>query len=58
MYAPLITQPIFLTTVLLICLVVFIIHFKMELLTQFPALNDEKYVYVCDIEIAHIPMYD
>ena len=31
--------------VLLNCFKLFFIHLKLELLTQFPASNDEKYVY-------------
>ena len=31
---------------LLNCLVLFFIHLKLELLTQFPASNDEKYFYL------------
>ena len=29
------------------CLGLFFIHLKLELLTQFPAPNDEKYFYLC-----------
>ena len=34
-----------LTLVLLNCFKLFFIHLKQELLTQFPASNDEKYFY-------------
>ena len=42
-------------------LIVFFIHLKLELLTQFPASNDEKYNYlfykdISNIELAeHLP---
>ena len=29
------------------CLGLFYIHLELELLTQFPAANDEKYLYLC-----------
>ena len=29
------------------CLGLFFIHLELELLTQFPAPNDEKYLYLC-----------
>ena len=35
-----------LTPVLLNCLFLFFIHSKLQLLTQYPASNDEKYLYI------------
>ena len=37
---------IVLTSLLLHCLLLFFIHLKLELLTRFPASNDEKYFYL------------
>ena len=39
------TKLLVLTLVLLNCLFPFFIHLKLELLTQFPASNDEKYIF-------------
>ena len=46
-----------LTLVLLNCLKLFFIHFKLELLTQFPASNDEKYFYLWKIDISQIKIF-
>ena len=48
---------------LLNCLVLIFIHSKLELLTQFAALNDEKYVYsiyekLRKIDISNIELLD
>ena len=36
----------------------FFIHLKLELLTQFPASNDEKYVYLWKMAITEIELFD
>ena len=33
-------------------------HLKLELLMQFPASNDEKYHYLCGINICNIDLFD
>ena len=46
-----------LTLVLLNCFKLFFIHLKLELLTQFPASNDEKYFYLWNKSLAeHLPL--
>ena len=40
------------------CLSLFFIHLKLELLTQFPAPNDEKYYYLSKIDISQIEVFD
>ena len=44
------------TITLLYCLFLFYIHLKLELLTQFPALNDKKYAHVK--KILKIQLFD
>ena len=47
-----------LTLVLLIFFKLFLNHLKLELLTQFPASNDEKYFYLWKINISQIEIFD
>ena len=47
-----------LTLVLLNCFNCIFRHLKLELLTQFPALNDEKYHYLWKIDMSKIKLLD
>ena len=47
-----------LNNLLLNCLLPFFIHLKLKLLTQFPASNDEKYIYLKKIDISNIKLSD
>ena len=51
-------SPIKLTLVLLNCFNCIFRHLKLELLTQFPASNDEKYRYFSKIYIFQIELFD
>ena len=48
----------FLTLVLLNCFNCIFRHLKLELLTQFPASNDEKYYYLWKIDMSKINLLD
>ena len=47
-----------LTRVMLNCFNCIFRHLKMELLTQFPASNDEKYYYFLKIDLSKIKLLD
>ena len=47
-----------LTLVLLNCFNCIFRHLKLELLTQFPASNDEKYYYLWKTDIPKIKLFD
>ena len=49
---------ILLTLVLLNCFNCIFRHLKLELLTQFPASNDEKYYYLWEIDMSKIKLLD
>ena len=52
------TRVYILTLVLLRCFNCIFRHLKLELLTQFPALNDEKYNYLWKIGMSKIKLLD
>ena len=53
-----VSLPPVLTVVLLKCLLPFFIHLKLELLTQFSASNDENYLYLREITIQKVIIFD
>ena len=53
-----VSLPPVLTVVLLKCFLPLFIHLKLELLTQFPASNDENYLYLREITIQKVIIFD